>query len=138
VGGRLVRPAGVLVAAAFVLIGILGLVPGIMTHYGELAFAGSGSRAQLFGIFRVSVLLDLVHLCFGVAGLVLVRSAETARVYLTGGGAASLALWLLGVVAAGRWVPLDSADNWLHFLLGVAMLGLAHVASRGGARAATA
>ena len=116
------QPLAFVAAGVFVLAGILGFVPGLTTRYSELGFAGHSSRAQLFGLFRVSILLNLVHLAFGAAGLVLARARDTARTFLVGGGTVSLAVWLLGVVAAGSWLPLDTADNWLHFALGLAMV----------------
>jgi hypothetical protein len=42
------------------------------------------------------------------------------------------------VVRAGTWIPVDTADNWLHFVLGLGMLGLGYVASRRTERAAAA
>jgi hypothetical protein len=56
-----------------VLIGILGFIPGITRHYGDLTFAGGDSRAKLLGSFQVSILHNLVHLLFGVAGWFLAR-----------------------------------------------------------------
>lgn len=40
--------------------------------------AGHESHAQLFGIFEVSVLHNIVHLLFGLAGLALARAHDTA------------------------------------------------------------
>lgn len=125
-----VQSVAVLVGVTFVVVGILGFVPGITTHYGDLSFAGHGSRAKLIGIFQVSVLHNLVHLLFGIVGIVLAKAADTARTYLMGGGVAYLAIWLLGVVGGGNWIPVDTADNWLHFVLGIAMIGLGFVATR--------
>jgi uncharacterized protein DUF4383 len=127
-----------LAGALFLLVGVLGFVPGITTHYGDLAFAGHDSGAQLLGVFQVSVLHNLLHLAFGVVGIALARAAGTAHTYLAGGGVVYLAIWVLGVVRGGTWIPVDTADNWLHFLLGLGMIGLGYVASRGTARAATA
>jgi hypothetical protein len=121
-----------------VLIGVLGLVPGVTSRYAELDVAGKGSHAQLFGVFQVSVLLDLVHLAFGVVGIVLARATGTALRYLRGGGAFLLALWVVGVVDLGGFVALDAADNWLHFAAGVGMIGLGVVGGRATARAAIA
>jgi hypothetical protein len=115
-------------AATILLVGALGFVPGITTHYGDLGFAGQGSGAKLLGVFRVSIVLNLVHLLVGAAGLTLARSAETARAFLSGGGVFLLGLWLLGVAGAGAWIPLDTADNWLHFVLGLALIALARTA----------
>jgi hypothetical protein len=125
-------------AATFLLAGLLGFVPGVTTHSDDLRFVGQGSTAQLLGVFRVSILLNLVHLLLGVTGLVAARTPPTAWMFLRGGAAASLALWLVGVLAAGGWVPLDTADNWLHFVLGIGLLGLGEAAVREPVRAAPA
>ena len=70
----------------------------------------------------------------GVAGVVLSRTNEGARVYLIGGGVVYLVLWLFGLVidktSDANFVPLNSADDWLHFVLGVGMIGLGVVLSR--------
>jgi hypothetical protein len=63
-----------LVGVVFLLVGILGFIPGITTDYDQLAFAGHDSGALLLGLFMVSVLHNLVHVAFGVAGLVLSRT----------------------------------------------------------------
>lgn len=112
----------------FLLIGILGFVPGITTHYDQLSFAGPMSGAMLLGLFAVSVLHNIVHLAFGAAGLVLARTASGARNYLVGGGVVYAVLWIYGLVtdpmSGANFVPLNTADNWLHLLLAVSMIGL--------------
>ena len=94
-----VHASAVVVSAVFLLVGILGFIPGITTHYGDLSFAGHDSGAQLLGVFQVSVLHNLVHLLFGIVGMALARAADTARTYLLGGGVVYLALWVLGFPA---------------------------------------
>jgi hypothetical protein len=129
-----VQSVAALVGVVFLLIGILGFVPGITTHYGNLSFAGHDSDAKLLGIFQVSVLHNIVHLLSGIAGLVLARTADGGRTFLVGGGAVYLVLWLIGVVGAGDWIPVNTADNWLHFALGVGMVALGLVFGRGPTR----
>jgi len=133
-----VQSLATLVAAAFLLVGVLGFVPGITTHYGDLSFAGHGSGAKLIGLFQVSILHNIVHLLYGVVGLALARAPDSARTFLVVGGVVYLALWVLGVVGGGDWIPINTADNWLHFLLGLGMIGLGYVTGRGAAGAATA
>jgi hypothetical protein len=123
-----------LVGVVFLLVGVLGFIPGITTHYGDMSFAGHGSGAKLLGVFQVSILHNIVHLLFGVVGIALAKAPETARTYLIGGGVVYLALWLLGIVGGGNWIPVNTADNWLHFVLGIGMIGLGFVTTRGTAR----
>jgi hypothetical protein len=129
-----VQSVAALVGVVFLLVGILGFIPGITTHYNDLSFAGHDSGAKLLGIFQVSILHNIVHLLFGVVGLALAKTADGARTFLVGGGAVYLALWVLGVVGGGDWIPVNTADNWLHFALGVGMIALGFVTARGLAR----
>ena len=48
------------VGAALVALGILGLVPGVTTGWGSIAFAGHGSHGHLVGLFA-DTLLCAVH-----------------------------------------------------------------------------
>ena len=126
--GTPVQAAAAVVGAVFLLVGVLGFIPGITTDYDSLEAAGHESHAELLGIFQVSILHNVVHLLFGVAGLALSRTASTARAFLIGGGVVYLVLWLYGLVidktSQANFVPLNTADDWLHFVLGVGMLAL--------------
>lgn len=123
-----VQLAALAVGAVFVLVAILGFVPGITTHYDSLEWAGHHSGAQLLGLFNVSILHNLVHLAFGIAGLAAAMRASSARIYLIAGGVIYLILWIYGLVidydSDANFVPLDTADNWLHFGLGAGMVAL--------------
>ncbi|MFT7840410.1 DUF4383 domain-containing protein [Saccharothrix sp. BKS2] len=130
---RPVQAIALLVGAVFLLVGVLGFIPGITAHFDHLGFAGTGSRAELFGLFQVSVLHNLVHLLFGVAGVLAARAAGASRAFLVVGGFVYLLLWVYGsaVDAAGgaNFVPFNAADNLLHLGLGVGMVLLAVIAT---------
>ena len=123
-----VQRAAQVLGVFFLLIGILGFIPGITSNYDTMSFAGHNSDAKLLGLFQVSVLHNIVHLAFGVAGLALSRTVPGARTFLVGGGAIYLVIWLYGLVvdynSGANFIPLNGADNWLHFLLGVGMIAL--------------
>jgi hypothetical protein len=131
----LVQTLAGLVGLAFLLVGIAGFIPGITTHlYGGLDFAGHDGNAQLLGIFQLSVLHNLVHIALGVAGLAFARTYDGARTYLLAGGIIYLALWLYGLIidkdSGANFVPLDRADDWLHFLVGLGMIAAGVLATR--------
>jgi len=102
---------------------------------GLLGFA-HGSDERVMDHFAASTRDDLIHLAVGVAGLVSARSAAGARTFLAVGGVAYLGLWLLGAAGGGSWLPLNTADNWLHFLLGLAMLGTGYLTAAAWERSA--
>lgn len=129
------------VGAVFLLVGILGFVPGITSNYQALGFAGHGSEALLLGIFQVSILHNIVHLLFGVAGILMARTQPQAKAYLLYGGVIYLVLWIYGLLIGhdtpANFVPVNTADNWLHLVLGIAMIALALILSRDTAARAT-
>ncbi|QYN19093.1 DUF4383 domain-containing protein [Amycolatopsis sp. DSM 110486] len=116
------------VGAVFLAVGVLGFIPGVTTHYDQLSWAGHDSGALLLGVFAVSVLHNIVHLAFGVAGLALSGTARGARGFLLGGGVIYLVLWLYGLIidhgSAANFVPVNTSDDWLHLGLGVGMIVL--------------
>ncbi|MBX7442367.1 MULTISPECIES: DUF4383 domain-containing protein [unclassified Arthrobacter] len=118
----------------FALVGILGFIPGVTTNYSQLAFAGNASGALLLGVFQVSILHNIVHLLFGAAGLIMGRTAAQSRYFLLGGGVVYLVIWLYGLLidqaSAANFIPVNTADNWLHAVLGVAMIVLGFVLGR--------
>jgi hypothetical protein len=129
--GTPVQHTARLVGIVFLLVGIAGFIPGLTTDlYEGLEFAGDDGTSELLGIFQVSVLHNIVHGLFGLAGLALAATASGARTYLIGGGAIYLGLFLLGIVGGGDWIPSNTADNWLHLLLGAGMVGLGALTTR--------
>ncbi|MFI7675843.1 DUF4383 domain-containing protein [Actinophytocola sp. NPDC049390] len=129
-----VQAAAMVVAAVFLLVGIAGFIPGLTTDYDGMTFAGHESTAMLLGVFHVSILHNIVHLLFGIAGLALARTVSGATAFLIWGGVVYALLWLYGLFvdqsSAANFVPVNTADNWLHFGLAVLMIGLG-VALRG-------
>lgn len=130
------QKAAAAVGAVFLLVGILGFIPGITSDYDLLEFAGPESEAMLLGIFQVSTLHNIVHLLFGVAGLALARSWSGARTFLVGGGAIYLVLFVYGIFVdkedSANFVPVNDADDWLHLALGLAMVALGLALGREG------
>ncbi|WP_278314577.1 DUF4383 domain-containing protein [Lolliginicoccus levis] len=123
------------VGIAFVAAGILGFIPWATTGTSELAAMGPHSETYLLGIFAVSILHNVLHLAFGILGIVLAMRAIGSRIYLVGGGIAYLALTVYGLVieldSDANFIPLNQADNWLHLGLGIGLVVLGLVPLRG-------
>ena len=132
----LLRTMALAVGVVFLLVGVLGFVPGITTHYGDMELAGHESGAKLLGIFQVSVLHNIVHLLFGVAGVALSRRSDTAFNYLVVGGLIYVVLFVYGLVVGehhgGNFVPVNNADDWLHLVLGLGMIALGFIGRNAG------
>jgi hypothetical protein len=133
-GRTTVQLTATVVAGVFLLVGVLGFIPGITTGYDQLSFAGHDSMAMLLGVFMVSVLHNIVHLLFGVAGLAAARTPRGAKLFLVVGGVVYLVLWLYGLLidhgSDANFVPVNTADNWLHLGLGIGMIALGLLTSR--------
>jgi hypothetical protein len=128
------QKAALAVGVVFLAVGVLGFIPGVTQNFSDMEFASHESDALLLGIFQVSILHNIVHLLFGVAGILLARSFSGARNYLIIGGAIYLVLFLYGLLvgqeSTANFVPVNMADDILHLVLGIAMIGLGLALSR--------
>ena len=120
-----VRYFALVYGIAFLLVGILGFVPGAThMHAGapELAVEGPG-HGYLLGLFHVNVLHNLVHLVFGVWGLIAFRTYGASRGYAKGVAVIYAVLGVFGLIPGLNTlfglVPLHGNDVWLHFLLAI-------------------
>ena len=106
--------------------GVLGFIPGITTNLGDIKFAGSDSPSELLGILQVSILHNIVHLLFGIAGIALSRTTTNAKAYLLYAGVIYVVLFVYGLfVDSGddaNFVPINTAGDWLHLVLAVGLL----------------
>jgi hypothetical protein len=127
-GRTAVQKAALAVGVVFLLVGVLGFIPGITSNYDTMSFASHHSEAKLLGLFQVSILHNIVHLLFGVAGIALARSISGARNYLVVGGIIYLVLFVYGLIVGqdsmANFVPVNTADDILHLVLGIGMIGL--------------
>lgn len=119
---------------AFLVAGVAGFIPGLVTDFAQMRFAGRHADAQLLGLFRVSALHNAVHVLYGVSGLLLARTLDGARAFLVGGGLLYLVLWVYGLSidlsGGANFLPFDTADNWLHLALGAGMVAAGLAAAR--------
>lgn len=99
----------------FLLVGILGFVPGIT------------SSGKLLGIFEVDTLHNIIHLLSGVLALGLgSMGGSYGKMYLVGFGAVYALVAVVGLVQGDTvlgLIDVNAADNILHVVLAVALLG---------------
>jgi hypothetical protein len=128
------QKTALVVGIIFLVVGIAGFIPGLTSGMSGMQMAGHGSDAMLLGTFQISVLHNIVHLAFGVVGVLAARSARGARNYLIWGGVVYLVIFIYGLIFSGasaaNFVPLNTADNWLHLVLGVGMILLGVLVGR--------
>ena len=116
--------------ATLVAAGIIGF------FYNSSFETGDGlPRDAVFGILDVNAWHNLVHIATGALGLAVAASYEKSRAYALGLGAVYIVVTILGFVAGDgdeifNLIPVNTEDNILHLLIGVAGVGAA-LATRG-------
>ncbi len=121
-----VQNVGMGLGIVLMLVGVLGFIPGITTQYSELMFLGPASHAMFFGLFQVSMLLNIVQLAIGATGWTMSRTEHGARNFLMGAGALYIVLAIFGLIvgvdSAANFLSLNMMDNWTHLVLGIVMI----------------
>lgn len=118
----------------FLLAGAAGFIPGLWhpapAHYPDLAVDSFYGDAM--GLFPVNILHNIVHLLFGVWGLLAARSFGAARGYARAVAIIYAVLLVAGLVPGLNTmfglVPLFGNDVWLHAILALpaAYFGFVH------------
>jgi Domain of unknown function (DUF4383) len=108
----------------FLLVGIAGFIPGLVTPLeADPSLAITTSSGHLFGLFPVNLLHNLVHVAFGIGGLVGYRNFPSARLYAQVVAIAYAVLTVMGLIPGLKTlfglVPLYGHDVWLHALLAI-------------------
>jgi hypothetical protein len=128
-----VKTMAMVFGVVFLIVGAGGFIPGLTRMIEgddpNLIIEGPG-HGYLLGLFHVNVLHNLVHILFGVWGLVSAKTIPAAVTYFRGVGIAYILLAILGIIPMTLTqytfglVPIHGYDVWLHALLGVAGLVL--------------
>ena len=115
------------------IFGIVFLVVALygFTQTGMSNMESDPARApQLLGLFAVNVLHNVVHLLFGIWGLVASRTFSSAKSYAQIAGVLYLILAVAGFIVPNGFglVPLGGNDVWLHLVLGLVLAGVGFTA----------
>jgi hypothetical protein len=112
------------------VLGISLTAAGILGFFYSADFGtGDGTeRDAVFGILDVNGWHNIVHLATGLLGLAVATSYGNARLYALGFGVVYLIVALLGFIAGDgeeifNLIPVNTEDNILHLLLGIAGVG---------------
>jgi hypothetical protein len=121
------RRFAMILGVVFVLIGVLAFVPGVNrpdpVTAPELTIEGPG-HGYMFGMFHVNVLHNLVHIVFGVLGILMARDAASAVLYARIVAVAYGLLTVMGAVPGLNTtfglIPIHGYDVILHALIAIA------------------
>jgi hypothetical protein len=112
------------------VIGVTLVAAGILGFFYNASFdTGDGlERDAVLGILDVNAWHNLVHIASGLLGLAVVGSYAASRGYAIGLGIVYLAVALLGFIAGDgdeilNLIPVNTEDNVLHLLIGIAGVG---------------
>ena len=118
-----VRRFAMVLGVIFLLVGVLGFVPPLLTHPTGHADHAVPLRVNafegyLFGLFHVNVLHSLVHVLFGIMGIAMSRRFDAARAYARIVAISYALLAVMGLFPALNTVfgliPIHGHDVWLH------------------------
>jgi Domain of unknown function (DUF4383) len=117
----MLKTAAIIFGIVFLLVGVLGFVPGITT-----------TGQMLLGIFHVNAVHNIVHLLSGAVALITgLTSMAAARMYFRVFGIVYALVAILGFfIGNGLLLGLISnnmADTWLHVLIALVALALGFV-----------
>ncbi|HLL59320.1 MAG TPA: DUF4383 domain-containing protein [Allosphingosinicella sp.] len=117
------RTFALIFGIAFLAIGISGFIPGLSTppHAGHPDLAVDSFYGQALGLFPVNILHNIVHMLFGIWGLLAYKSLGASKGYAKSVAIAYAVLTVAGFVPGLNTmfglVPLFGNDIWLHALL---------------------
>lgn len=108
------------------LVGATLVVAGILGFFYSASFGSPGTVDDVFGAFAVNGWHNVLHVLTGALGLLVAGYAARQYSLLLGVAYVALAAWGF-VVGSGSsvlgFLPVDTADNLLHLVLG--LLGVA-------------
>ena len=120
------QKAAMVFGVVFLLVGVLGL----LVPDGMGMEADNDAAPRLLNLFPVNLLHNVVHLAFGVWGLLASRTWSAARTYCRVGAAIYAVLVVLAFIDPTTFglVPIGGNDIWLHALLaaGLGYFGFVH------------
>lgn len=131
-----IRYFSLIYGIVFLVVGIAGFVPGFMSPLdpADPEVMINGSTGRLFGLFPVNSLHNIVHIVFGIWGLVAYRTLGASITYARAVAVIYAILFVLGLIPGAHTlfglVPLYGHDVWLHLVLAAVAAYFGFVAPR--------
>jgi hypothetical protein len=109
----------------FILVAVLGFI-----SPGGLVMAMAPTTGMVLGVFPVNLLHNIVHVLFGIWGLIASRTWAGSKQFFTVGGIIYAIITVVGFLSPTGFgfIPLGGADIGLHAVLAIAMLGIGYTA----------
>lgn len=117
----MIRTFALVFGIIYVLVGIMGFIPGLSTHPSDAPHLSVESgHGYLMGLFPINILHNIVHLIIGVWGIVASRNLGGARFFAQALAVVYGLLAILGLIPATNTtfglIPIHGHDVWLHAL----------------------
>ena len=121
----MVRRVAMVFGVVFLAIGVLGLI-----SEGGMSMAADPAPAMVLGMFPVNLLHNIVHLAFGVWGLVASRTFAGAKTFAQVGGVIYIVLAIAGFLMPTTFgfIPIGGNAIWLHAVIGLVLAGVGFTA----------
>ncbi|MEO7178862.1 MAG: DUF4383 domain-containing protein [Allosphingosinicella sp.] len=116
------RTFALIFGIAFLIIGASGFIPGLLQPgVPDPHLTMTSGYGNALGLFPVNILHNIVHILFGVWGVVAYKSYGGSRSYFRVVTVVYALLMVLGLVEPTRttfgFIPIYGNDVWLHALL---------------------
>ncbi len=138
----MIRTFALVFGIVYLLVGILGFVPGLNAHHADMPpIAVDSFYGRLMGLFPVNILHNIVHILIGLWGILSSRSVGAARLFGKGLAIIYGLLTILGLIPLTNTmfglVPIYGHDVWLHALSALIAAYFGFVAREGDGAPAT-
>jgi hypothetical protein len=130
------RTFALVLGIVLLLVGIAGFIPGLVSHAEPVTGAAPGdpgaapaeavvdAYGYLLGLFPVNALHNLVHIAWGLFGIIAYRSLSGARAFAKASAVVYAVLTVFGLIPGLNTlfglVPMFGHDVWLHALIAIA------------------
>ncbi|MFN2616351.1 MAG: DUF4383 domain-containing protein [Thermoleophilaceae bacterium] len=110
------------------IFGVVLVVAGIIGFFYSSDFGSPGKVDGVLGILDVNAWHNIVHIATGLLGLAAAGSYLYSRNYAFGLGAVYVVIAIWGFIIGDGdsilgFIPVNTEDNFLHLLIGVAGIG---------------